>query len=84
MSESDTFEKTSEPEKENVSESDTFETYSAEQQLKGGYSLNTINNLVWKFDSYLKAAISEKREDQIIKYNCLLDALSLLKERMLQ
>ncbi len=84
VSESDTFEKTSEPEKENVSESDTFETYSAEQQLKGGYSLNTINNLVWKFDSYLKAAISEKREDQIIKYNCLLDALSLLKERMLQ
>ena len=83
VSESDTFEKTSEPEKENVSESDTFETYSAEQQLKGGYSLNTINNLVWKFDSYLKAAISENREDQVIKYSCLLDALSLLKERML-
>ena len=84
VSESDTSEKTFKPEKENVSESGTFETYlAAEQQLKGGYSLNTINNLVWKFDSYLKAAISENREDQVIKYSCLLDALSLLKERML-
>ncbi|MFG6367798.1 MAG: ParB/RepB/Spo0J family partition protein [Lachnospiraceae bacterium] len=83
VSESDTSEKTPESEKENVSESSTFEIYPAEQQLKGGYSLNTINNLVWKFDSYLKAAISEKREDQVIKYSCLLDALSLLKERML-
>ncbi len=83
VSESGTFQKPSESEKENVSESDTSETYPAEQQLKGGYSLNTINNLIWKFDSYLKAVISEKREDQIIKYNCLLDALSLLKERML-
>ncbi len=83
VSESDTSEKTFKSEKENVSESSTFETHPAEQQLKGGYSLNTINNLLWKFDSYLKMAVSAELENQVETYSCMVDALSLLKERML-
>lgn len=68
----------------NVSESDTFETYMAAevQQLRGGYELNMINELVWKFESYLQKSEPGKMDYHVAKYNCLLDALYLLKERM--
>jgi len=84
VSESSTFEEAPELIKENVSESDTFETYMAAevQQLRGGYELNMIDELVWKFESYLQKSEPGKMDYHVAKYNCLLDALYLLKERM--
>lgn len=68
----------------NVSESDTFEIYMAaeKQQLRGGYELNMIDELVWKFEFYLQKSEPGKMDYHVAKYNCLLDALYLLKERM--
>ncbi len=84
VSESSTFEETSESIKENVSESDTFEIYMAAepQQLRGGYELDMIDELVLQFESYLQIAKPEKMDYHVAKYSCLLDALYLLKERM--
>ncbi len=84
VSESSTFEEAPELVKENVSESDTFEIYMAaeKQQLRGGYELNMIDELVWKFEFYLQKSEPGKMDYHVAKYNCLLDALYLLKERM--
>ncbi len=84
MSESSTFKETPKSAKENVSESDTFETYMTvePQQLRGGYGLDMIDELALKFESYLQMSEPGKMNYHVAKYSCLLDALYLLKERM--
>ncbi len=84
VSESDTSEEAPKIVKENVSESDTSEIYMAveKRQLRGGYELDMIDELVLQFESYLQIAKPEKMDYHVAKYSCLLDALYLLKERM--
>ncbi len=84
VSESSTFKEASESVRENVSESDTFETYMTvePQQLRGGYGLDMIDELALKFESYLQMSEPGNMNYHVAKYSCLLDALYLLKERM--
>ncbi len=84
VSESDTFEEAPELIVKNVSESGTSEIYMVveKRQLRGGYELDMIDELVLQFESYLQIAKPEKMDYHVAKYSCLLDALYLLKERM--
>ncbi len=84
VSESSTFEEAPELIVKNVSESGTSEIYMVveKRQLRGGYELDMIDELVLQFESYLQIAKPEKMDYHVAKYSCLLDALYLLKERM--
>lgn len=51
-------------------------------KFRGGYELILVDDLAKEYVSYLEMAMGENRENQIHKYNCLLDALDLLRERL--
>lgn len=79
---------------EKVTESDTFEPHPASGQetkikaevepkeLRGGYDPKLIDKLIAKYEQYLKDSIEEQRPKLklVYEYNCLLDALELLKK----
>lgn len=50
----------------------------------GGYSIALINNLILQYEGYQKDSVKEQRLEMVYKYNCLLDALRLLKHKMLE
>mgnify|MGYP006865384339 CR=1 FL=1 len=50
----------------------------------GGYSIALINNLILQYEGYQKDSIKEQRLEMVYKYNCLLDALRLLRHKMLE
>ena len=72
----------------NVSESDTFNKYPEagdEKQLKlrGGYELAMIDSQIRKYEGYLELLGNDGDLPRLVsEYNCLLDALGLLRERM--
>lgn len=51
-------------------------------KFRGGYEPILIEDLAKEYASYLEMAVSENRDKQICKYNCLLDALDLLAEKL--
>ena len=78
-------------EEEKVTESDTFEeeeSPAAEKiesetvALRGGYDASQIDALILDYEIVLKDAIERKHMKAIYKYNCLLDALDLLKQKV--
>ena len=78
-------------EEEKVTESDTFEeeeSPAAEKieseavALRGGYDASQIDALILDYEIVLKDAIERKHMKAIYKYNCLLDALELLKQKV--
>ncbi|MBQ2257920.1 MAG: hypothetical protein II247_04490, partial [Lachnospiraceae bacterium] len=78
-------------EEEKVTESDTFEeedspaaekTESDTVALRGGYDASQIDALILDYEIVLKDAIERKHMKAIYKYNCLLDALDLLKQKV--
>lgn len=80
-----------EDEEEKVTESDTFEeeeSPAAEKiesetvALRGGYDASQIDALILDYEIVLKDAIERKHMKAIYKYNCLLDALDLLKQKV--
>ena len=50
----------------------------------GGYSISLIDKLILQYEGYQKDSVKEQRLDMVYKYNCLLDALRLLKHKMLE
>ena len=50
----------------------------------GGYSISLIDKLILQYEGYQKDSVKEQRFEMIHKYNCLLDALRLLKHKMLE
>lgn len=80
---------------EDVTESDTFEECPAAVKgafknnrikLRGGYESVLIDDLIHQYDTYRGMLSREDRQNrkQICKYDCLLDALELLKDRITQ
>lgn len=63
-------------------ESDGNQTKQQGRKFRGGYEPILIEDLAKEYASYLEMAISENRDKQICKYNCLLDALDLLAEKL--
>ncbi len=53
-----------------------------EIQFRGGYEVFLIDDLTRQYTSYLQMAVPEQRKDQICKFNCLLDALDLLRKKL--
>lgn len=49
-----------------------------------GYSISLIDKLILQYESYQKDSVKEQRLEMVYKYNCLLDALRLLKHKMLE
>lgn len=74
VTESDTFEEEESPAAEDI-ESETV-------ALRGGYDTSQIDELILNYEIVLKDAIEYKRMKAIYKYNCLLDALELLKQKV--
>lgn len=81
------------PKKKNVPDSGTFMEASAavgslEKREKlgiafrGGYEPVLIDDLIDKYTSYLEIAVPEKVDNLICEYNCLLDALDLLRKKL--
>lgn len=81
--------------KEKVTESDTFDIPPAavnsqkenrskkqEVRLRGGYEPFMVDSQISKYKEYRSLALTENREKQIHEFNCLLDALDLLKARL--
>lgn len=66
---------------ENTAES-TIKSAAPERVFRGGYEPIQVDYLIKEYQSYLDAALPEKAESQICKYNCLLDALELLRDRI--
>lgn len=96
VSESDTFENVennSVPSVENVTESDACvgvlqqgaELEKTQAKFRGGYDLELIENQIKKFNGYLNMLASGKdRVPHVVGvYNCMLDALELLKINLL-
>ncbi len=54
-------------------------TRDKEQEIQSSYEVSLIDELIVQYTSYLEMSVSEQREDQISKFNCLLDALKLLR-----
>ena len=50
----------------------------------GGYSISLIDKLILQYEGYQKDSVKEQRLEMVYKYNCLLDALRLLKHKMLE
>lgn len=79
-------------EDEKVTESDTFEeeeSPAAEDDieneniaLRGGYDNSLIDTLICNYETILEDAIERKNMNKIYEYNCLLDALNLLKQNV--
>lgn len=71
---------------ENVPDSDKVpianRTEKTEIRFRGGYEPILVDDLMKEYNSYLEIAITEKIQNQICKYSCLLDALELLKARL--
>lgn len=93
VSESDTFE-VPQMERENINknvvEGDMPEA-SVENKgerrdvkIRGGYEPILIEDLIKEYKSYLRMSMDENRDKQICKYNCLLDALELLRKKLVQ
>lgn len=53
-------------------------------KIRGGYELILIDDLIKEYKSYLRMSMDENRDKQICKYNCLLDALELLRKKLVQ
>lgn len=53
-------------------------------KIRGGYEPILIEDLIREYKTYLRMSMDENRDKQICKYNCLLDALELLRKRLLQ
>lgn len=53
-------------------------------KIRGGYEPILIEDLISEYKTYLRMSMDENRDKQICKYNCLLDALELLRKRLLQ
>lgn len=53
-------------------------------KIRGGYEPILIEDLIKVYKSYLRMSEDENRDEQICKYNCLLDALELLREKLAQ
>lgn len=53
-------------------------------KLSGGYSISLIDKLILQYEGYQKDSVKEQRLEMVYKYNCLLDALRLLKHKMLE
>lgn len=51
-------------------------------RLRGGYEPCMVDYQISKYEEYLIMSLRESRAKQIHEYNCLLDALYLLKERL--
>lgn len=51
-----------------------------QEEIQPSYEVSLIDELIGQYTSYLEMAVSEQREDQISKFNCLLDALNLLRK----
>lgn len=75
VTESDTFEEEESPAAEKI-ESETV-------ALRGGYDASQIDALILDYEIVLKDAIERKHMKAIYKYNCLLDALDLLKQKVI-
>lgn len=73
----------------NVSESDTFDTEKPDEcelqetGFRGGYTLAMVDHQIRKYEGYLDMAGEAGGLDNLVcEYNCLLDALGLLRERL--
>ncbi|MDE7183800.1 MAG: ParB/RepB/Spo0J family partition protein [Lachnospiraceae bacterium] len=96
VTESDTCEKVQEeavPAAEKVTESDTCadilrqgtELEKTHAKLRGGYSLDVIDDQIRKYEGYLNMLNNDKgrKLKAVAVYNCMLDALGLLKTNLL-
>lgn len=63
-------------------ESDDNQRKQQNIKFRGGYEPILIEDLTKEYASYLEMAVNENRDKQICKYNCLLDALDLLAEKL--
>lgn len=63
-------------------ESDDKQSKQQDITFRGGYEPILIEDLTKEYTSYLEMAVKENRNRQICKYNCLLDALDLLMEKL--
>ena len=72
----------------NVSESDTFNRhpaagYEKRLKLRGGYESAMVDSEIRKYEGYLELLGNDGDPPRLVsQYNCLLDALDLLREQM--